>query len=109
MWETMDNDDLLETFGVTARIGESVIRSLFKKQTANEAMLELEAYEEKQKADDEIKVGDERMKAKIVKNEDCAFLYWTCSNCNSLVLEHDNFCSNCGADFRQNEEGGKKR
>ena len=48
------------------------------------------------------------MKAKIVKNEDCAFLYWTCSNCNSLVLEHDNFCSNCGVDFRQNEEGEEK-
>lgn len=59
MWETMDNDDLLETFGVTAKIGESVIGTLFKKQTANEAMLELEAYEEKQKEEDEIKVGDE--------------------------------------------------
>jgi len=59
MWEKMDNDDFLETFGVTAKIGESTIGALFKKQTANEAMLELEAYEEKQKADDEIKVGDE--------------------------------------------------
>ena len=59
MWETMDNEDLLETFGVTARIGESTIGAVFKKQIANEAMLELEAYEEKQKADDEIKVGDE--------------------------------------------------
>ena len=58
MWETMDNEDLLETFGVTARIGESTIGALFKKQIANEAMLELEAYEEKQ-TDDEIKVGDE--------------------------------------------------
>ena len=59
MWEKMDNDDFLETFGVTAKIGESTIGALFKKQTANEAMLELEAYEEKQKAEDEIKVGDE--------------------------------------------------
>ena len=59
MWETMDNDELLETFGVTARIGESTIGCLLKKQTANEAMLELEVYEEKQKADDEIKAGDE--------------------------------------------------
>lgn len=48
------------------------------------------------------------MKAKRVVNEDCAFLYWTCSNCNSFVLEHDNFCSNCGADFRRNEEGEEK-
>lgn len=41
-------------------------------------------------------------------NKDCVFLYWTCSNCGSIVLEHDNFCSNCGADFRQNEEGEEK-
>ena len=59
MWETMDNEDLLETFGVTAKIGESVIGTLFKKQTANEAMLELETYEEKQQTDDKIVVGDE--------------------------------------------------
>lgn len=58
--------------------------------------------------DDEIKVGDERMKAKRVMHEDYAFLYWTCSKCNSLVLEHDNFCSNCGADFRRNEDGEEK-
>lgn len=40
------------------------------------------------------------MKAKRVMNEDCVFLYWTCSNCGNIVLERDNFCSNCGADFR---------
>ena len=79
------------------------IQQVFRRHTVSEAIAKLKAYEEKQKADDEIKVGDERMKAKIVKNEDCAFLYWTCSNCNSLVLEHDNFCSNCGADFRRRE------
>ena len=60
------------------------------------------------KQDDGIKVENERMKAKRVMHEDCAFLYWTCSNCNSLVLEHDNFCSNCGADFRRNEDGEEK-
>jgi len=43
------------------------------------------------------------MKAKRVMNEDCVFLYWTCSNCGSIVLEHDNFCSNCGADFREDK------
>lgn len=59
MWTRIDNDELLAIFGITERIGHSTIRSLFEKQTANEAMLELEAYEEKQKADDEIKVGDE--------------------------------------------------
>ena len=59
MWEKMDNDDFLETFGVTAKIGESTIGALFKKQTANEAMLELEAYEEKQQADNCIEIGDE--------------------------------------------------
>ena len=59
MWETIDNDDLLEIFGVTARIGESTIGALFEKQTASEAIAKLKAYEEKQKADDEIKVGDE--------------------------------------------------
>ena len=32
---------------------------MFGKQTANVAMLNLEAYEEKQKADDKIEVGDE--------------------------------------------------
>ena len=73
-----------------------------------EAIKKLKAYEEKQKTNGEIKVEDERMKAKRVMHEDCAFLYWTCSNCNSLVLEHDNFCSNCGVDFRQNEEGEEK-
>ena len=59
MWTRMDNDELLAIFGITERIGHSTINSLFGKQTANEAMLNLEAYEEKQKADDEIKVGDE--------------------------------------------------
>lgn len=59
MWNRIDNDELLAIFGITERIGHSTIRSLFEKQTANEAMLELEAYEEKQKADGEIKVGDE--------------------------------------------------
>lgn len=59
MWTRIDNDELLAIFGITERIGHSTIRSIFEKQTANEAMLELEAYEEKQKADDEIKVGDE--------------------------------------------------
>ena len=59
MWTRIDNDELLAIFGITERIGHSTIRSLFEKQTANEAMLGLKAYEEKQKADDEIKVGDE--------------------------------------------------
>jgi hypothetical protein len=59
MWTRIDNDKLLAIFGITERIGYSTIRSLFEKQTANEAMLELEAYEEKQKADDKIEVGDE--------------------------------------------------
>ena len=81
---------------------------IMRDNTAQEAISKLKAYEEKQKADDEIKVENERMKAKRVMHEDCAFLYWTCSNCNSFVLEHDNFCSNCGVDFRQNEEGEEK-
>lgn len=59
MWTRIGNTELLAIFGITERIGNSTIRSLFEKQTANEAMLNLEAYEEKQKADDEIKVGDE--------------------------------------------------
>ena len=59
MWTRIGNDELLAIFGITERIGHSTIRSLFEKQTANEAMLELEAYEEKQKEEDEIKVGDE--------------------------------------------------
>ena len=59
MWEKIDNDDLLEIFGITEMIGHSAIKSLFGKQTANEAMLELEVYEEKQKAENEINVGDE--------------------------------------------------
>ena len=59
MWTRIDNDELLAIFGITERIGHSTIRAMFEKQTANEAMLELEAYEEKQKAEDEIKVGDE--------------------------------------------------
>ena len=58
MWTRIDNDELLAIFGITERIGHSTIRAMFEKQTANEAMLELEAYEEKQ-IDDEIKVGDE--------------------------------------------------
>lgn len=84
------------------------IQQVFRRYTVSEAIAKLKAYEEKQKTNDEIKVEDEKMKAKRVMHEDCAFLYWTCSNCNSLVLEHDNFCSNCGVDFRQNEEGGEK-
>lgn len=59
MWTRMGNDEILAIFGITERIGHSTIHSLFGKQTVNEAMLKLEAYEEKQKADDEIKVGDE--------------------------------------------------
>ena len=59
MWTRIGNDELLAIFGITERIGQSTIRALFEKQTANEAMLELEAYEEKQRAEDEIKVGDE--------------------------------------------------
>lgn len=59
MWTRIDNNELLAIFGITERIGHSTIRSMFEKQTANEAMLELEAYEEKQKADDKIVVGDE--------------------------------------------------
>ena len=59
MWTRIGNNELLAIFGITERIGHSTIRALFEKQTANEAMLELEAYEEKQKqTDDEIKVGD---------------------------------------------------
>ena len=59
MWTRIDNDELLAIFGITERIGHSAIKSLFGKQTANEAMLELEVYEEKQKAENEINVGDE--------------------------------------------------
>lgn len=59
MWTKIDNDELLAIFGITERIGHSTIRSLFEKQTANEAIEKLKAYEEKQRADDEIKVGDE--------------------------------------------------
>ena len=94
-------DELDEIFGCYS------LQGVFRAYSAQQTIAKLKAYEEK-KADGEIKVGDERMKAKIVKNEDCAFLYWTCSNCNSLVLEHDNFCSNCGADFRRNEERKEK-
>lgn len=57
MWDRIDNDELLAIFGITERIGHSTIKSLFEKQTANEAMLELETYEEKQ--NDKIVVGDE--------------------------------------------------
>lgn len=46
MWTRIDNDELLAIFGITERIGHSTIRAMFEKQTANEAMLELEAYEE---------------------------------------------------------------
>ena len=56
MWTRIGNDELLAIFGITERIGHSTIRSLFEKQTANEAMLELETYEEKQ--NDKIEVGD---------------------------------------------------
>ena len=59
MWTRIDNDELLAIFGITERIGYSTINSLFGKQTANEAMLNLEAYEEKQEAADKIEVGDE--------------------------------------------------
>lgn len=59
MWETIDNEGLLEIFGLTAKIGESTIGTLFNKQAASEAIAKLKAYEEKQKAEDEIKVGDE--------------------------------------------------
>lgn len=59
MWTRIDNYELLAIFGITERMGHSTIRSLFEKQTANEAMLELETYEEKQKHDDKIEVGDE--------------------------------------------------
>ena len=59
MWETIDNDELLGIFGLTAKIGESTIGTLFKKQTAAEAIEKLKACEEKQKADDKIEVGDE--------------------------------------------------
>ena len=55
MWEKIDNDDLLEIFGLTAKIGESTVGTLFGKQTASEAIAKLE----KQKADDKIEVGDE--------------------------------------------------
>ena len=58
MWTRIDNDELLAIFGIHERIGHSTIRSLFEKQTANEAIEKLKTYEEK-KADDEIKVGDE--------------------------------------------------
>ena len=59
MWTRMDNDELLAIFGITERIGHYTINSLFGKQTANEAIEKLKAYEEKQEAADEIKVGDE--------------------------------------------------
>jgi len=59
MWTRIDNDELLAIFGITERIGYSTINSLFGKQTANEAMLNLEAYEEKQEAADKIEIGDE--------------------------------------------------
>lgn len=100
--EELDWNTLLHLFN------RSNFEGIFGDFSPSEAIAKLKAYEEKQKADDEIKVGDERMKAKRVMHEDCAFLYWTCSKCNSLVLEYDNFCSNCGADFRRNEEGEEK-
>ena len=59
MWTKIDNDELLAIFGITERIGHSTIRAMFEKQTANEAMLELEAYEEKQQTDNCIEIGDE--------------------------------------------------
>ena len=94
-------DELDEIFGCYS------LQRVFRAYSAQQTIAKLKAYEE-QKADDEIKVENERMEAKRVMHEDCAFLYWTCGNCNSLVLEHDNFCSNCGADFRRNEDGKEK-
>ena len=88
--------------------GCATLQQVFRRYSVQQTISKLKAYEEEQKADDEIRVGNERIKAKRIMHEDCVFLYWTCSNCNSLVLEHDNFCSNCGADFRRNEEGEEK-
>ena len=56
MWTRIDNEELLAVFGITERIGHSTIRSLFEKQTANEAIEKLKAHEQKQS--DKIKRGD---------------------------------------------------
>ena len=101
------NDGGLSIEELDEIFGCYTLQQVFRQYSAQQTIEKIKDYEE-QKTDGEIKVGNERMKAKIVKNEDCAFLYWTCGNCNSLVLEHDNFCSNCGADFRRNEEGEEK-
>ena len=61
MWKRIDSDEILTIFGITERTDYSAIKLLFDKQTAAEAIAKLKAYEEKQKADDEIKVGDEVM------------------------------------------------
>lgn len=45
--------------GVRSKLGCVSIQGVFDKYTAQEAIAKLKAYEEKQKADDEIKVGDE--------------------------------------------------
>lgn len=58
-WTKIDNDELLAMFGISERIGHSTIRSLFEKQTAKEAMLNIEVIEEQKNANEEIKVGDE--------------------------------------------------
>lgn len=63
MWTRIDNEEFLAVFGITERIGHSTIRSLFEKQTANEAIEKLKAYE--QKRSDKIKRGD------IVNIEGC--------------------------------------
>lgn len=105
-WETARkivlsvDDGGLSVYDVSKIFGDESSHYVLKNYSAAEAIEKLKTFEEKQKADAEIKVGDERMKAKRIMNEDCVFLYWTCSNCGSIVLEHDNFCSNCGADFR---------
>lgn len=51
--------DLDEIFGYCT------IQQVFRRYTASEAIAKLKAYEEKQKADDEIKVGDEVISLKV--------------------------------------------
>ena len=65
MWDTIDNDELLAIFGITAKIGKSTIGTLFKKQTASEAITKLKAYEEEQ--NDKFEFGDEIIDSSGVK------------------------------------------
>lgn len=89
---------------------EIVINNYFKKECSVNTSIR-EAFEKGfrigvKKGSSAQPTIEPRPKSRKVVKSNGMVGYWACEYCDEPVHEDDNFCPNCGADMREEKDGG---